>query len=78
MSNNEYWIFIDDSGNLELSDKETKYFVYGALLFNNKNDLENFKEEYEGTLIIYFGDNVEKKGADDIEDKKREKIYNWY
>lgn len=28
----EYFIFIDDSGNIELSDK-SKYFIYAALLF---------------------------------------------
>ncbi|WP_342267121.1 DUF3800 domain-containing protein [Spiroplasma endosymbiont of Villa modesta] len=77
MSNNikEYWIFIDDSGNIELSD-ESKYFIYAGLLFQHKKDIEEFRINFEKTLISLFGNNKEVKGSDRISKEKRIKINN--
>ncbi|WP_342275901.1 DUF3800 domain-containing protein [Spiroplasma endosymbiont of Nebria brevicollis] len=72
---NEYWIFIDDSGNIELTDK-SNYFIYSALLFSDKKDIKEFRINFEKTLISLFGNNNEVKGADRIPKDKRNKIHN--
>lgn len=78
---NEFWIFIDDGGNIELTDKKTKYFTYAALLFYKYQDIENFREDYKKLMNKkYFKEKEEElgrelKGSDRIPFKRRKEIF---
>lgn len=71
----EYWIFIDDSGNIELS-SDNKYFIYGALIFNNYQDVENFRIQHKNILLKLFNNSKEIKATWNMSNWKREEIYN--
>lgn len=71
----ECWVFIDDSGNIELS-SNNEYFIYGALIFTSQEAVDNFREKYENALIKLFKNNKEVKAASSISNWKRKEIYN--
>lgn len=81
MNNNikEYWIFIDDSGNINLTDKESKFFIYSGLVFDNLSDIEYFRIGYKNNLIKNFSDFTknEVKATDIMTDEQRKSIYNY-
>lgn len=74
MNQKEYWVFIDDSGNVELSSSD-KFFVYAALIFDNYNDVIKFRNDYKNILIKYFQSDKEIKAASSVLWRIRKKIY---
>ncbi|MCL8210874.1 hypothetical protein LT336_00618 [Spiroplasma sp. JKS002671] len=78
-SSKEYWIFIDDSGNIELSSPDN-FFIYAALIFDNYEDVEDFRNQYKNLINKYFKYELkyykgEVKGKHRLTLKKRTLIY---
>lgn len=70
----EYWVYIDDSGNIELSSSD-KYFTYAALVFNNYDDVVDFRTKYQTALIKISKKNKEIKASSTMSQWKRKEIF---